>query len=273
MIGLWQRLLQIEIDDGKNRAYFRADSGRKERFEIHINAPFSDEPTPSEAIVTMYNLNKKSINHIKKGRRAVIHVGYAGTDYGVITEGTITSVKPSLLNGVDRITTFTILEGKDYSEQKEVNITFGKGTDAGTIIQRVAKEAGIPLAEARLRKNKIYGSGYTADGQAIGILEEVAKACDTSLYFRRGQLVIKNFRDGNTQRLVLNSSSGLISQPERIETEDYSGWSFQCLLQHKISTGTAISLNSKNVKGNFYVKSGEHSYDGSNFVTNCEVVT
>ncbi|GGC97963.1 phage protein [Enterococcus wangshanyuanii] len=271
----WMRLLQIEMHDksGKNRVLFRADSGRLDRFEIHMTAPFSDEPTPSEVSVTMYNLSKKSIDFIKKGNPVYIHAGYAGTSHGVITQGTIATLQPTVLSGVDRITTFTFLEGKDYSDHKEVNITFAKGSDANTIIRRVANESGIPISEIKLKNNKVYGSGYTADGQAMSVLEEVAKACDTSIYFRRGQLVIKNFKEGNKERLKLSAATGLISQPTRIENGDYSGWSIECLLQHKISTGTAVHIDSKNVKGNFYVKNGQHSYDGSNFTTTCEVVS
>ncbi|HAP3854162.1 TPA: hypothetical protein IUU01_000600 [Enterococcus faecalis] len=271
----WQRLLQIEIHDknGKNRVLLRADSGRLDRLEIHFTAPFSDSPNPSEVSVTIYNLNKKSIDFIKKGNPVYIHAGYAGTSNGVITSGTIAEVKPSVLNGVDRATTFTFLEGKDYSEQKEVNITFNNGTDAHTIINRVAREANIPLSEIKLKNNKIYGSGYTADGQAMMVLEEISKACDTSLYFKRGQLVIKNFRDGNKERYRLSPETGLINQPTKVESHDYTGWSVECLLQHKITTGTAVYIDSKNVKGNFYVKNGQHSYDGSRFVTTCEVVS
>ncbi|MGH2202307.1 phage protein, partial [Enterococcus faecalis] len=77
------------------------------------------------------------------------------------------------LNGVDRATTLTFLEGKDYSEQKKVNITFNNGTDAHTIINRVASEANIPLSEIKLKNNKIYGSGYTDDGQGIMVLQEI----------------------------------------------------------------------------------------------------
>lgn len=269
---LWMRLIQIEIDNGKNRAYFRADSGYQSRFEIHFDVPFSDDPTPSESSITIFNLAKKSIDHIKKGNRAVIHAGYAGNP-GILTVGKIRSLTPTLLSGVDKSTTFTILEGEDYSEKKEVDISFGNGATADTIIRRVASDAGIPLAEVKLKNNKPYSSGYTASGQAMGVLQEIAEACDTSIYYRRGQLVIKNFRDGNTERLVLSPSTGLVNQPQRIENDDYSGWSLQLLLNHKITVGTAVRIKSKNVTGNFYVKSGQHSYDGTNFMTTCEVVS
>lgn len=275
MANYWMRLLQIQIHDAgsHNRVLFRADSGRLDRFEIHMTAPFSDEPTPSETTVTIYNLNKKSIDFIKKGNPVFIHAGYATLGYGLITEGTIATLQPSLLSGVDRSTTFTFLDGKDYSEHKEVNISFASGTDAHTIIHRVASESSIPLSEISLKNNKVYGSGYTADGQAMSVLEEIATACDTSLYYRRGQLVIKNFRDGNKERLLLNADTGLLNQPSRVENDDYTGWSIECLLQYRLSTGTAVRIESKNVTGNFYVKNGQHSYDGSNFVTTCEVVS
>ena len=268
----WKRVIEIQIIDGSDWIKFRSEVGDVTPFEIRFSVPFSDTPTPSQSEITLYNLNEKSIGIIKKGNFVRITAGYRGSSFGVITEGTITEVRASLLEGVDRVTTFTILEGKDYSEHKEVNISFGNGTDANTILKRVSSTAGIPIAEIKLKNNKIYGSGYTADGQAMGVLEEVAEACETSVYYKRGQLMIKNFRDGNTERLRLSPETGLINQPSKVEADDYTGWSVQSLLQHKVSTGTAVTLDCKNVKGDFYVKSGTHTYDGSNFTTNCEVV-
>ena len=76
------------------------------------------------------------------------------------------------------------------------------------------------------------------------VLEEISKACDTSLYFKRGQLVIKIF-EMEIKRYRLSPETGLINQPTKVESHDYTGWSVECLLQHKITTGTAVYIDSK----------------------------
>lgn len=66
--------------------------------------------------VIIYNLNKKSIDFIKKGNLVYIYVGYVGILNGVIMLGMIVEVKFFVLNGVDRVIIFIFLEGKDYLE-------------------------------------------------------------------------------------------------------------------------------------------------------------
>lgn len=271
----WQRLLEVQVKKNGDVIKFRADAVRKNRFEIHVSVPFSDNPTPCMSEVTIFNLSEKSVNLFEVGSEIVINAGYGGMDFGCLTEGRISELKPTQRIGDDRVTSFTVIEGKDYSKLKDVNITFNKGTDAKTIINRIALKSSIIYYELELKKNKVYDKGFTADGQPLQLIREVAEACETQVYFKRGKLVIKNFRDTKSkERLKLSYKNGLFESPERIENEDYKGWSCQSLLQHKISIGTPVSLETRTVKGSdFFVKNGTHVCDGSSFVTNFEVTT
>lgn len=262
---LWMRVVKIIIDNGTYKAEFESSM-----LEIHFTVPFSDEPRPSECTVDIFNLSNDSRSKIKMGSKVTIFAGYRG-DTGIISEGTITRIPPINNSGVDTQTSFTFLEGKDYANKKDVNITFAKGTASSTIITRLAKEAGIPISLMKLKVNKLYGSGYTADGDAMSLIEEVVKGCESSIYFRRGKLVIRNIKEGDDERFNLNSSTGLISAPSYIEEDNAKGWSVQSLLQHRIATASIINLQSKYVKGTFRVKNGTHSFDGSSLTTSCEV--
>lgn len=270
----WQWLLDVVVQkDGKTEAKFRADSVRKNRFEIHVNIPFSDDPIPCESEVTIYNLSDKSIELFEVGKTVTVNAGYRGMDFGCLMYGHITSLKPTEIVGNERVTKFTIVEGHDYSKLNDVNITFNKGTDAQTIINRIALDSNLIYHEMNLKKNKIYDQGFTADGQPLQIIQEVAEACDTMVYFNRGKLLIRNYKEGQTERLKLSYDKGLISQPVLVENSDYKGWSMKYLLQHKISVGTAVSIDSRLIKGDdFFVKSGSHVLDSSGFITNIEVV-
>lgn len=269
--AMWMQEVRVTIDNGREKAIFRNYMVGKGGFELSFVVPFTDSPIPSEGHISIYNLNKNSLNKINKGSKVIVEAGYSG-DVGVLSEGTITSLQPSLLVGVDRLTTFTFLEGIDYSKKREVDIAFSKGTNALSIIKRVASTANIPISSISLKNNKVYGSGYTASGSAMDILEEVAVSCQSSIYYKRGKLVIRDIATVANDICNLSVNSGLINQPSRIENEEYKGWAIESLLQHRISTASKIKLSSKNVNGIFTVKNGEHSYSDGNMITKCEVV-
>ncbi|WP_434967983.1 phage protein [Listeria ilorinensis] len=262
--------IYIKIDNGSETATYRHKNEWSGSLEIHFTVPFSDEPKPEECSIEIYNLSQNSINKIKKGASISIEAGYQG-DIGLLSKGKIAAVRTAW-SGVDKITSITFMEGIDYYDKKEVNITFGKGTRADTIIRRVASAAGIPISQISLPNNKSYSSGYTADSDAMTVIEEVVKDAGASIYFRRGNLIIRSIKQGDDERFTLNDNTGLIATPERIESDDYSGWSIQSLLQHRIATASIITLKSRAANGTFRVKNGSHQFDGSSFTTTCEVV-
>ena len=67
-------------------------------------------------MVEIYNLSNDTIHRIKRGETCTIEAGYRG-DYGVIASGKVTSVM-TRREGVDKITTITVMEGDDYSRVK-----------------------------------------------------------------------------------------------------------------------------------------------------------
>lgn len=268
---MWMHDVRITIENDAEKAVFMNVMDNREGFEISFIIPFSDMPIPSEGSISIYNLSKNSVNKIKKGAKITVEAGYKG-DVGVISSGTITSLLPTTLVGVDRLTSFTFLEGTDYSEKREVDITFAKGSSASSIINRVASTAKIPISSVSLKTNKIYGSGFTASGSAMDVLEEVVLACNSSIYYKRGKLVIKDIKGTATDICNLSVDTGLINQPSRIENDDYKGWALESLLQHRISTASKVKVTSNNVSGTFSVKSGEHSFSSGSMTTTCEVV-
>ncbi len=266
----WMREIYVHINNGSEYATIHEKNEASGSLKINFNIPFSDEPKPAECEVIIYNLSRSSSNKIKKGSTIAVTAGYQG-DKGLLSQGKITKVS-TVPSGVDKITTIHFSEGVDYADKKDVNITFKKGTSAKSIIQRIASSAGIKIYQISLPTNKIYKSGYTADSDALSVIEEVVKDCKAAIYYRRGNLIIRSIRSGDDERFTLNTNTGLISSPERLENDDYSGWSFQSLLQHRIATASIITLKSKTANGTYRVKNGSHSYDGSTFITECEVV-
>lgn len=151
-------------------------------------------------------------------------------------------------------------------------ITFGKGTKASTIIKRLAGILGIQFAEFNLPKDKVYKKGFKVTGKIESKLIAVVKDCDASMYWRRGKMVIRSIEVGNDEHFTLKSSTGLIETPEQYEDDDYKGYTVRCLLQHRITTASIIDIESKTANGKYRVRKGQHYYDGSDFVTEFEVI-
>lgn len=248
--------------------------------EIRFSVPFDDDPKPNVSKVEIFNLSQDTINRIKRGETCTIEAGYRG-DVGVIAKGKITSVITKR-EGVDKITTIQVIEGDDYSrikvdkktstDKKSNKITFKKGTKASVIIKRLCSVLGIKIAYMKLPKDIVYKNGYTVTGLILNHLEEIVKDCGASVYYRRGQMVIRSIKEGTDERFILRSDTGLIESPEPFEEEGVRGYKVKCLLQHRITTASIIEINSNTAKGKYRVRKGEHKADGNDFITEFEVI-
>lgn len=246
-----------------------------DNLEIRFSVPFDDDPKPNVSKVEIFNLSNDTINRIKRGDTCTIEAGYRG-DVGVIAKGKITSVLTNR-DGVDKVTTIQVIEGDDYSriktsDKKLKKITFKKGTKASVIIKRLCDVLGIKLAVMKLPKDIVYKNGYSVTGLILNNLEEVVRDCGASMYYRRGQLVIRSIKEGTDERFTLSSDTGLIESPEPFEEEVIKGYKVRCLLQHRITTASIIDVNSQPAKGKYRVRKGEHRADGNDFITEIEVI-
>lgn len=293
---LFGRVVKVTIEVSGGHLNFSNDD-----LEVQFEVVFDDDEKPNINSVKVYNLTKTTINKIKKNQNISISAGYKG-DYGILTEGKITKVLTKY-EGVDKVTTITFKEGKDYSgikvtkdvadpakkyyvkkrvhgktikvakyRKQSMQITFKKGTTGKQIITKLTKILGIKLAEFSLPKNKVYKSGYKVTGQIENNLVEVVKDCGASMYWRRGKMVIRSIEKGNDERFTLSEETGLIEPPEQFEDDDTKGYIVRCLLQHRITVASIIQIKSSTAKGTFRVRSGKHYYDGNDFLTEFEAI-
>lgn len=262
---LFGRVVKVHIEGD-----YKVDFSRKD-LHIEFEVPFDDDEKPNESWISIYNLSANSINKIKKDAAITLQAGYT-SDYGVLVQGKISRVTTNR-NGVDKITTIYILEGQDYSGIKTPKeIAFQAGTTAEVIINRLVKELGIRLAEMKLPKNPVYKSGYTVTGNIQNNLLEVVKECGAALYYRRGSLIIRSITEGTDERFLLEESTGLIESPETFEEEGVKGYSFKCLLQHRITTASIIEFKSKTANGKYRAKKGKHICQGNEFRTEGQAI-
>lgn len=277
--AMFGRVIKITVKGKYSTTFSNKD------LEIRFDVPFDDDAKPNTSTVDIYNLSKDSINRMQKGDTCTIQAGYKD-DYGVIAAGKITKVLTNR-NGVDKITTISFLEGDDYSRVKvtsktadkaekgkkhKLKIAFKAGTKGSTIIKKLCSLLEIKVSKLSLPKDVTYKKGYTVAGQILNNLEEVVKDCGAALYYKRGKLIIRSIKEGDDERFTLEEKTGLIGSPEPFDDENGKGYKVQCLLQHRLAVASIVRLKSKGVNGKYRVKRGRHYCDGSNFMTEADVI-
>ncbi len=341
--------VKLTVDNGNRTMTLENDPTHM--LEIHFNLPFSSNPVPNVCTVTIYNLSQTTRDFFKKNAHVVMQAGYTD-DIGVLTEGHINKIQPLQWSGVDSQFIFTFIEGTDYSTKGDVSMTFKKGSSTDTVIKGIAKKAGIPIKSISLQVPKTYTGGYTADGQPLDLVQEVAQKCGSVLRVVRGVYKVvyddsitdlnkvvktrttdersahtkylnaqkktatarKSMRTANQRAtyrkrvseeatakavwqeartaltrankaakqtaaqskkstatksadFLLSFETGLMEEPTYSDDDDGARWNFNCLLQHRIAVGSVIQIKSKSLSRTMTVESGEHSFDGSSFMT------
>jgi hypothetical protein len=264
---LFGRVIKVHVENSSYKTDFSGPNDLHIEFEVN----FDDDEKPNQSTISIYNLSTTSISRITKESSIILQAGYR-SDYGVLVQGKVSSVVTNR-DGVDKITTITLLEGQDYSGQKTPKpITFKKGTKADTIIKRLVQLLGIRLAEMKLPKNIVYKSGYTVTGNIENNLVEVVKDCGASMYWRKGAMVIRSIKEGTDERFILSEETGLLGSPEAFEEDGVKGYNAKSLLQHRITTASIIEIKSKTANGKYRAKKGKHVCSGTDFYTEVQVI-
>lgn len=263
-------------------------------FDIAFSIPFDDDLEANIAEIKVYNLTKETINSIKRGATLTITAGY-GTDTGVISKAVVTSVKTSI-DGVDKVTTIKTRDGASLEDKKVKKKTFAKNTKASKILRTLAKETAMNIAKMALPKDVTYKNGYTVEGELVEEMANVANHCGASVYVNRNAIYIRSITAGDDTKIILEASTGLLESPEyfteqkEVTEEDLkyisknrmtkkgnkyyivtNGYKCKCLLHHKITVGSIITLKAQGINAKCRVKSGTHSYD-SDFVTEIKIL-
>lgn len=279
---LYDRKAYLMLTSGSTKYTWHGGNAKNADLQIQFDIPFSDDGNPAIFTVTVLNLDKTSRNLLKKGAHVTLSSGYK-TEHGTTAEGDIVTVNQNTTDFSTSTFSFTAREGKDYSSdptikvkkgKKKVNLSFKKGTKASTIIKKIASKAGIHVASMKLKKNVEYKTGYTVSAKPINAIQSVATKCGSTMYYRRGDLVIDDLSKANgyDEHLLLNYNSGLIQQPTfEIDDDGKKTWTLVCLLLYKVSTGSIIQVDTPELKGTFRVRSGEHQNSGSDVTTTMEV--
>src|SRR5699024_1350251 len=247
----------VEIHTNGGILKYVHNNNISQSMDIEFSLPFDNTSDRSVGEVTIWNMSKISFNRISQGNHIVIKAGYHG-DVGVIFDGEIFRTTVPSREGGDLNYTLRVVEGKEYRKLKHISLTFGEGTTAKTIINKIVQKTGINLNFVSLGRNYVFKEGYTVDGSPFDALSDVAEQSRAALYYRRGQLTMRWLYDDKvTGNFYLTNNTGLISSPtmERrdddwVEDDDNDGmgrysYSADSILNYRITTGEHIHLKSE----------------------------
>lgn len=250
---------------------------KNSELDVEFEVPFDDNTEANESEIRVYNLTDSTVKNIKKDAKLTIQAGY-GSDTGIICSGYITK-RYNVYEGVDRVTIIKVIDHKSLMERDVDSITFNKNTKASAILKTLCSKLGFPIAVFKTAKDHTYKKEETVSGGLMDNIQRYAKVCGVSAYVLKGKIYVRKLSDGDNTAFTLSSDTGLISCEEFEETETIEktkntikGYRVSMLLQHRLQTASIITINSKNAKGKFRVRSGVHIYDGDEFITEAEVV-
>lgn len=111
-------------------------------------------------------------------------------------------------------------------------------------------------------------------------IRKYSEVCGISTYINQGKAYAQHISKGKNGYFNLNVNTGLINSPEEfteeITAEDYTdtirGYNVKCILQHRMTTGSVVNLQSEEVKGEFRVRAGKHIFNESECVSEVELV-
>lgn len=249
-----------------------------EELDLEFEIPFDDDTEANEAEIVIYNLTDDTISAIKEKAAISVSAGY-GKDTGIIFSGYI-SKKKTYWEDNDKITTIYAIDNNGKEEKELTELSFGSGTKASTILRKLVGNVGLPLAVFQTRRDHTYKDKVTVSGGLMQNIKKYAEICGVTAYVCKSKIYVCPLAYGNYDVFYMTADTGLLNTVAFEETntaEDYTdhitGQEIEMLLQHRIQTGSVINLSTRNVKGNFKVREGSHTYNGDEFTTKVKAIS
>lgn len=246
--------------------------------DVEFSIPFDDDLEANEAEIIIYNLTDNTISQFKNGEIINVTAGYKD-DTGIIFSGRISKVITKKV-GSDKQTAVHAIDCQKFEERSIESIAYVKGTTASYILNDLIKKAQLPVEQFAIKRDHTYTDAITINDSIMANIKKYAEVCGVSAYINQGKVYVRHIKDGDNINLDVSVETGLIGSPEAFEEDvtaaDFKdvvqGYNIQTLLHHRVTTGVIINLKSAYVNGSFRVRSGSHSYNGTDFITEMSVI-
>ena len=279
-----EKSINVETSKGDNALFKRSiiiQTGKvtinADDLDMEFDVEFDDDTETNESEITVYNLSDTTIQNIKKGEKLTLTAGYK-EDTGIILSGFISQVKTSF-DDLDKVTIIKVVDSAGGAEREIKDLAFAKGVSASKVLRKLIEMTKLPLAVFSIQRDFVYKDGLTINDGLMETIKKQAQVCGVSAYVNKGQVYVQPLSKGEDVNFSLTVDTGLISLSEfeeEITTEKFTdavkGYEITMLLQHRISTGSILNIQSKNVSGRYRVREGQHTYDGSDFLTKVKAI-
>lgn len=268
--GLWGQKITLSVSSGVRIANSELD--------FTFTVPFDDDLEPNETEVTIYNLSNETAAKIKYNDVLTITAGY-GNDTGIIFVGRISKAF-TYWQGNDRVTEITAIDTHNLEDTELEDISYGAGTTAQTILKDLLGKLGLSIAVFKPRKDYTYADKVNVTGRLLDNIKKYSEVCGVSTYINQGKVYTRYIKDGDITGFNISVETGMIDDPQMFEeeqtAEDYKetvqGFNVKLLLQHRLTTAAIVNIKSRNVTGQYRVRSGKHTYDGTYMISEIEVI-
>ena len=250
---------------------------RSDTLDIEFDIPFDDNLEANEGEIIVYNLSNNTIRQIKSKSKVAIKAGYQG-DTGVIFKGYVTKAH-TVREGADRVTTIKVID--DIGEKKALELSKNSGVKASTILKELLEKTGLPIAVFKVKRDWTYDKDVSIDETLEAAIKKYSEVCGVSTFTRNGNIYCCALDDLNDDlRFTVTEETGMIDSPtpfeEQSQAEDYKdtlkGYEVKMLLQHRMAAGALVRMKSMDYTGVFRVKSGRHTFNESECVTEIKIV-
>lgn len=248
-----------------------------DQLDIEFDIPFDDDTEANESELIVYNLSDTTRKQIKKGDKLTLEVGYQN-DTGIILSGYISRVK-NQWEGVDQKTIISVLDNNNLKEHDITSLAYKKGTKASTILKALVNKVGLPVTVFKPVRDYTYKDKVNVDGGLMENIRKYAKVCGVSAYICKGKIYVRSLKDGDNIQFIVCEETGLLSVEEFEEESTAEGYkntiqglNLTMLLQHRMTTAAIVTVKSRNYNGQYRIRSGRHTYNGTDFITEIEVI-
>jgi len=236
---------------------------------IEFSVDFDTDPEPNTGEITLYNLFSDTVSKIEKGQQIIINSGYEG-DIGTIALAVIDEINTER-NDLDVLTKVKIGDATDVWAEATVSKSFKAGIKASQVLGDILNGFGLEIGLLKLPNDVTYTGGKVVCGPLQVVARQICSDCEAKFHIANGRIVIGPESEGFQTAFVLNSDTGLIGSPERIENDNGEMWRVRSLLNHQIGSDSIIKLEARDVQGWFRVVKGKHSSSKSEHITEMEV--